>query len=189
MIKSTNHLAFPSLLIKCAGLLAPNQLERLQEQQGQGQTGGLFLFGFFLCLVGFYNTSSISRLSFSYELRQKERYFPVCYPWLRSDLFFLLGVRKLIATFDKWELWIFCCDTDAGVCTLLEPGCCAILPWVIVVLEPCLHEQVARSSEVIAKYILTILLGKVSRILDYVYFLPMYRYAVWFESDLFHILM
>jgi len=80
MIKSTNHLAFPSLLIKCAGLLAPNQLERLQEQQGQGQTGGLFLFGFFLCLVGFYNTSSISRLSFSYELRQKERYFPVCYP-------------------------------------------------------------------------------------------------------------
>lgn len=46
MIKSTNHLTFPSLLIKCAGLLAPNQLELLQEQQGQEQTGGLFLLGF-----------------------------------------------------------------------------------------------------------------------------------------------
>lgn len=53
MIKSTIHLAFPSLLIKCAGLLAPNQLERLQEQQGQGQTGGLFLFGFFFVFSWF----------------------------------------------------------------------------------------------------------------------------------------
>lgn len=52
MIKSTHHLAFPCLLIKCAGLLAPNQLELLQKQQGQEQTGGLFLFGFF-CVYAF----------------------------------------------------------------------------------------------------------------------------------------
>lgn len=49
------------------------------------------------------------------------------------------------------------------------------------VLEPCLHEQVARSSEIksnleeIAKYVLTILLGNVSRMLDFVYFLLMFR--------------
>lgn len=47
MIKSTHHLAFPCLLIKCAGLLAPDQLELLQKQQGQDQTGGLFLFFMF----------------------------------------------------------------------------------------------------------------------------------------------
>lgn len=61
MIKSTNHLAFPSLLIKCAGLLAPNQLELLQEQQGQEQTGGLFLFGLFV-FSWFCNAGSLSRL-------------------------------------------------------------------------------------------------------------------------------
>lgn len=59
MIKSTNHLAFPSLLIKCAGLLAPNQLELLQEQQGQEQTGGLFLYGVF---VFSWFAGSLSRL-------------------------------------------------------------------------------------------------------------------------------
>lgn len=60
MIKSTNHLASPSLLIKCAGLLAPDQLERLQEQQGQEQTGGLFHFGFYV-FSWFYNAGSLSR--------------------------------------------------------------------------------------------------------------------------------
>lgn len=51
MIKSTDHLAFPAILIKCAGLLALNQLELLQEQQGQGQTGGPRVFRW-LCKRG-----------------------------------------------------------------------------------------------------------------------------------------
>lgn len=50
MIKSTNHLAFPSLLIKCAALLAPNQLELFQEQQGQNRQVGCFSFFFFFCV-------------------------------------------------------------------------------------------------------------------------------------------
>lgn len=40
-------MAFPSLLIKQARLLAPSQLEVLQEQQGQEQTGGPILFAVF----------------------------------------------------------------------------------------------------------------------------------------------
>lgn len=53
------------------------------------------------------------------------------------------------------------------------------------------HEVLTFKSDLeeIAKYVLTILSGNVSRMLDFVYFLLMYRYAVRFESDLFHILL
>lgn len=62
MIKSANRLAYPSLLIKCAGVLAPNQLELLQKQQGQKQAGGL-LFLFCACVFSWFFTCRLTQLS------------------------------------------------------------------------------------------------------------------------------
>lgn len=107
MIKSTNHMASPSLLIKCVRLLACSQLEKLQEQQGQEQTGGLFFFGFFfVCVFSWLRyTGALSRLLHSQLwIRQKKKTGVLSIPVSMINVFSLLfRVIKLIATFDVSE--------------------------------------------------------------------------------------
>lgn len=90
--------------------------------------------------------------------------------------YFLFCVRKLIATFDKWELWISCRGTGAGVCTYVRISmlCHSALGYLMFwnhVYMNRLHEVLKLIAVwKIAEYVLTILLGNVSRMMDFDYF-------------------
>lgn len=71
MIKSTNHLASPSLLIKRARILAPDQLELLQKR-----IGGLLPFGFFV--FSWFHSVGYSRLLSAINYTERVRTLLSC---------------------------------------------------------------------------------------------------------------
>lgn len=108
MIKSTNHLAFPSLLIRRAGLLAADQLELLQEQRGRGRTGGPFLFSFLFFFV-FRRLGDAGSLS-----RRLQVLLSVMIEAERVGALFSFGIRDSCLTFCFYFL-ILCLKTNCHV--------------------------------------------------------------------------
>lgn len=90
------------------------------------------------------------------------------------------------------EAFVFCCGIDAGVYTQTQdavPFCLRLLYRFGTMSTWAGYKKFLMKSDMeeIAKYVLIIFFS-VSEMLDSVYLLFLYRYAVWYKSDVFYIL-
>lgn len=149
MFKWTNHLAFPSLLITCAGLLALTSWNCSWNSRVRDTQVGCFSL-IFVC-VHLARSLGSSGLFSVIEWAERLVVVPSVVSMINVWTFFvfIFCVRKLIATFDKWELWISCRGSRCrGVSVHASQHAVPFCLGLFNVLEPRLREQVAWGSEI-----------------------------------------